>query len=102
MPCSKPSITAISYLNQHSVGCMCAGGWFTLCLATMNAALMLLWFWGISKKTAFFGRVTVPLSSFLKLADATDPERSLTIAQQKLKLSHSGSAVKRAPGAHLI
>jgi len=79
--------------------CARAGGWFTLCLAFVNASLMLLWFWGNSKKQAFFRRMTVPLGSFLKLGQASDNQLSMTIAQQKVQLSASGSSIKRARGA---
>ncbi|KAK9819481.1 hypothetical protein WJX81_002292 [Elliptochloris bilobata] len=74
------------------------GGWFSLCLALINASLMLLWFWGSSKKKNFFSSLTVPLQSFLQMEGATDSQVSLTIAQQKVKVKGSGSTIKRARG----
>ena len=76
-----------------------AGGWFPLCLAALNASLMLLWFWGNNKKKLFFSGQTLPLNSFLKLEDTADSQLSMTIAQQKVKINHSGSTIKRAGGA---
>ena len=76
-----------------------AGGWFSLCLAAFNASLMLLWFWGNSKKTSFFAALTMPLQSFLRLEAASDNQLSLTIAQQKVRVKDSGSTIKRARGA---
>ena len=78
-----------------------AGGWFSLCLACLNASLMLLWFWGNSKKSSFFAALTVPLQSFLRLEAAADNQLSMTIAQQKVKIKDSGSTIKRARGAPL-
>ena len=78
-----------------------AGGWFSLCLAFFNASLMLLWFWGNSKKSKFFSALTMPLQSFLALEAASDNQMSMTIAQQKVKVKDSGSTIKRARGALL-
>lgn len=76
-----------------------AGGWFSLCLAVFNASLMLLWFWGNSKKNKFFSALTMPLQSFLNLDAASDNQMSMTIAQQKVSVKDSGSTIKRARGA---
>lgn len=76
-----------------------AGGWFSLCLAAANAALMLLWFWGGSRKRGFFDRLAVPLDSFLLLGDAADAQMSLTVAQQRVAVHGSGLHIKRARGA---
>ncbi len=76
-----------------------AGGWFSLCLAAANAALMLLWFWGGSRKRGFFDRLAVPLDSFLMLGDAADAQMSLTVAQQRVAVHGSGLHIKRARGA---
>ena len=78
---------------------MRAGGWFSLCLAAANAALMLLWFWGGSRKRKFFDRLAVPLDSFLLLGDAADAQMSLTVAQQRVAVHGSGLHIKRARGA---
>ena len=77
---------------------MRAGGWFSLCLAAFNTSLMLLWFWGNSKKNSFFSALTMPLQSFLNLDAAADSQLSMTIAQQKVRVKDSGSTIKRARG----
>ena len=77
---------------------MRAGGWFSLCLAFLNASLMLLWFWDNSKKNKFFSALTMPLQSFLNMEAATDHQMSMTIVQQKVKVKDSGSTIKRARG----
>lgn len=79
-----------------------AGGWFSLCLAAFNASLMLLWFWGNSKKNSFFAALTMPLQSFLRLEAAADNQLSLTIAQQKVRVKVSGSTIKRARGVRSV
>ncbi|KAK9819477.1 hypothetical protein WJX81_000858 [Elliptochloris bilobata] len=74
------------------------GGWFSLCLAFINAALMLLWFWGSGRKSKFFDSVTLPLESFLRMGDTSDNQMSLTIAQQQATHCRTGANIKRARG----
>ena len=78
-----------------------AGGWFPLCLAFLNAAVMLLWFWGSGRKKRFFDRMTLPMDSFLRLGDAGDTQMSMTVAQQRATVKRTGANIKRARGAAL-
>ena len=76
-----------------------AGGWFSLCLAFINAAVMLLWFWGSSRKQRFFDAMTLPVDSFLRLGGAGDTQASMTVAQQRATVTRTGASIKRARGA---
>lgn len=62
---------------------------------------MLLWFWGSSKKKAFYGRKKLKLHQFLALMgdDGKDEQTSMTIASQKIALKASATKLKRVRGA---
>ena len=47
-----------------------AGGWFSLMMAAIYAAIMMLWQWGSTRKHAYFDSQSVPLEGFLRMSDA--------------------------------
>ena len=57
----------ISWPNGKWCG---AGGWFSLMMAAIYAAIMMLWQWGSTRKHAYFDSQSVPLDSFLRMSDA--------------------------------
>lgn len=87
-------------------GWCCAGGWFSIMMSVIYASIMLLWFWGTSKKKAFYARKNIKLTNFLALMDAgdgkgRDHQNSMTIAQQNIALRASSTKLKRVRGALL-
>ena len=82
----------------------CAGGWFSIMMSVIYASIMLLWFWGTSKRKAFYARKNIKLTNFLALMDAgdgkgRDHQNSMTIAQQNIALRASSTKLKRVRGA---
>lgn len=80
-------------------GC-CAGGWFSVMMSGIYTGIMLLWFWGQSKKKNFYSRKTLKLHQFLALMadDGKDEQTSMTIAAQKIALKSSATKLKRVRG----
>ena len=73
-------------------------------MSVIYAGIMLLWFWGTSKKKAFYARKNIKLTNFLALMDAgdgkgKDHQNSMTIAQQNIALRASSTKLKRVRGA---
>jgi hypothetical protein len=70
-------------------------------MSGIYTSMMLLWFWGNSKKKAFYGRKTLKLHQFLALMgdDGKDEQTSMTIASQKIALKASATKLKRVRGA---
>ena len=73
-------------------------------MSVIYASIMLLWFWGTSKKKAFYARKSIKLTNFLALMDAgdgkgKDHQNSMTIAQQNIALRASSTKLKRVRGA---
>ncbi len=73
-------------------------------MSVIYASIMLLWFWGTSKRKAFYARKNIKLTNFLALMDAgdgkgKDHQNSMTIAQQNIALRASSTKLKRVRGA---
>lgn len=70
-------------------------------MSAIYTGIMLLWFWGSSKKKRFYGRKTLKLHQFLALMgdDGKDEQTSMTIAAQKIALKSSSTKLKRVRGA---
>lgn len=70
-------------------------------MSGIYTGIMLLWFWGSSKKKRFYGRKTLKLHQFLALMgdDGKDEQTSMTIAAQKIALKSSSTKLKRVRGA---
>ncbi|CAL8467497.1 g7035 [Coccomyxa elongata] len=79
------------------------GGWFSVMMSAIYTGIMLLWFWGSSKKKRFYGRKTLKLHQFLALMgdDGKDEQTSMTIAAQKIALKSSSTKLKRVRGVGL-
>ncbi|EIE24503.1 potassium transporter [Coccomyxa subellipsoidea C-169] len=79
------------------------GGWFSVMMSGIYTCIMLLWFWGNSKKKAFYGRKKLKLHQFLALMgdDGKDEQTSMTIASQKIALKASATKLKRVRGVGL-
>ncbi|CAK0787458.1 hypothetical protein CVIRNUC_010678 [Coccomyxa viridis] len=82
------------------------GGWFSIMMSVIYASIMLLWFWGTSKRKAFYARKNIKLTNFLALMDAgdgkgKDHQNSMTIAQQNIALRASSTKLKRVRGVGL-
>lgn len=72
-------------------------------MSAIYAGMMLLWFWGSTRKKAFYGRKNLKLNQFLALMgnDGHDHQTSMTIAQQKIALKASSTKLKRVRGARM-
>jgi KUP system potassium uptake protein len=80
------------------------GGWFSLMMAGIYAYIMLLWYYGSSRKNKFFEATRRQLGDLLRVrhpkagAIVTKPQPALASARGKLQLAPSGVHVKRTPG----
>lgn len=75
----------------------CAGGWFSIMMALIFGAAMLLWFWGSTHKIAFFASHfnahVKKLEDLLAVVDAPDlsapPKLRLVAENKPVSFSHS-------------